>query len=44
VTTIMVSHDGVLYEKDLGPSTAARARKMTRFDPDASWRKVGPGN
>jgi hypothetical protein len=41
--TFMVSHDGVVYEKDLGPDTAARASSMTRFDPDATWRKVHPG-
>jgi hypothetical protein len=42
VMTFMVSHDGVVYEKDLGPNTAALARAMTRFDPDSSWRKVDP--
>jgi hypothetical protein len=43
VMTFMVSHDGVLYEKDLGPDTAARAAAMTRFDPDSSWQKAEPG-
>jgi hypothetical protein len=43
VMTFMVSHDGVVYEKDLGPDTAARASAMTRFDPDPSWQKVQPG-
>jgi Protein of unknown function (DUF2950) len=43
VMTFMVSHDGVVYEKDLGPDTAARAAAITRFDPDATWRKVNPG-
>lgn len=42
VMTFMVSHDGLLYEKDLGPTTASRARAATRFDPDASWQKVQP--
>jgi hypothetical protein len=41
VTSFMISHDGVLYEKDLGPDSDAMARAMSRFDPDASWRKVG---
>ena len=41
VTTFLVSHDGVLYEKDLGSSTAAQARAMTRFDPDSTWQQVG---
>jgi hypothetical protein len=43
VMTFVVSHDGVLYEKDLGPDTAARASAMTRFDPDSTWRQVEPG-
>jgi hypothetical protein len=43
VMTFMVSHDGVLYEKDLGPDTAARAAAMTRFDPDSGWQKAEPG-
>jgi hypothetical protein len=40
----MVSHDGVVYEKDLGPDGAARARAITRFDPDPTWRKAEPGS
>jgi hypothetical protein len=42
VMTFLVSHDGVLYQKDLGPNAAARARAMTRFDPDATWQKISP--
>jgi hypothetical protein len=42
VMTFIVNHDGVLYEKDLGPQTAARASAIKRFDPDASWQKVQP--
>ena len=44
VMTFMVSHDGALYQKDLGPNTASRARAITRFDPDPSWQKVQPGS
>jgi hypothetical protein len=43
VMTFMISHDGKLYEKDLGLQTATRANAMIRFDPDASWRVVQPG-
>ncbi len=43
VMTFMVSHDGVVYEKDLGSDTAARASAMTRFDPDSTWRKSDLG-
>jgi hypothetical protein len=43
VMTFMVSHDGAVYEKDLGPGTAAAAGGMKRFDPDSTWRRVEPG-
>jgi len=39
VMTFIVSHEGVVYEKDLGPDTATLAGKMTRFNPDASWKR-----
>ncbi len=39
--TFVVNQDGEIYEKDLGPETAATAKAMTRFDPDATWQKVG---
>jgi hypothetical protein len=44
VMTFMVSHDGVLYQKDLGPQTSARASAIKRFDPDSSWQKVSPAS
>ena len=40
VMTFMVSHAGTVYEKDLGPSTDAVARAITRFNPDKSWREA----
>ena len=40
VKTFMVSHDGVVYEKDLGSATVANAEKLKRFDPDKSWTKT----
>jgi len=39
IMTFMVNQDGAIYQKDLGPDTAAMGRQMTRFDPDASWTK-----
>jgi hypothetical protein len=42
VMSFIVSHDGVLYEKDLGPKTGATARAMSQFNPDDSWKKVNP--
>jgi hypothetical protein len=40
VKTFMVSNDGVVYEKDLGPNTKALAGKIDRFNPDNSWSPV----
>lgn len=40
VMSFMLNHDGQLYEKNLGAESARSASTMTRFDPDASWRKV----
>jgi hypothetical protein len=40
VTTFIVNHDGVVYEKDLGAQTQALASGMTRYNPDSTWRKA----
>jgi len=40
VKTFIVSHDGVVYEKDLGPTTLEQFRKMKLFNPDKSWAPV----
>jgi Protein of unknown function (DUF2950) len=40
VKTFMVSQDGVVYEKDLGPNTLEIARRIDRFNPDPSWTPV----
>ena len=40
VKTFMVSHDGVVYEKDLGPKTLELASGIERFNPDKSWTPV----
>jgi hypothetical protein len=40
VKTFMVSHDGVVYEKDLGPKTLELAGAIDRFNPDKSWTPV----
>ncbi len=42
VMTFMVSHDGVLYEQDLGPGTSERAAAIPRFDPGPGWRRAEP--
>jgi hypothetical protein len=40
VKTFMVSYDGVVYQKDLGPDTLEQFKKMERFNPDPSWQPV----
>ena len=39
IMTFIVNHDGVVYEKDLGPNTPALAHAMTKFNPDETWKK-----
>jgi hypothetical protein len=40
VRSFIVSHDGVVYEKDLGPKTLDEFKDMERFNPDQSWAPV----
>lgn len=40
VQTFMVSHDGVVYQKDLGPDTVKLANEIERFNPDKTWTPV----
>ncbi|MGH9831262.1 MAG: DUF2950 family protein, partial [Blastocatellia bacterium] len=40
VKTFMVSHDGVVYEKDLGPNTLAAFKAIDLFNPDKTWSPV----
>lgn len=37
VKTFIVSHTGIVYEKDLGPDTLEAFQKMELFNPDDSW-------
>ncbi len=37
VQTFIVSHDGTVYEKDLGPDTLKAFQSMDRFNPDKTW-------
>jgi hypothetical protein len=40
VMSFMISHDGEVFESDLGPDSAATAAAMKSFDPDSSWKQV----
>jgi hypothetical protein len=43
VKTFIVSHNGIVYEKDLGDKTAEQFKAMDRYNPDSTWSRV-PGN
>jgi DUF2950 family protein len=40
IHTFIVNHHGLVYQKDLGPDTAALARRVAAFNPDKSWKSV----
>jgi hypothetical protein len=44
IKTFLVSHDGVVYEKDLGVSSLEEFRKMEAFNPDRTWTPVTEDN
>lgn len=37
VKTFIVSHDGVVYQKDLGPDSLKIVKEMELFNPDKGW-------
>jgi hypothetical protein len=39
IMTFVVNHDGVVFQKDLGPDTTSIAEKISLFDPGSGWRK-----
>ena len=40
VMTFIVNHQGKIYQKDLGPETSDAAKRITEYNPDASWTLV----
>jgi hypothetical protein len=40
VKSFMVSHDGVVYEKDLGPDSLEVGKGIELFNPDKTWTPV----
>lgn len=42
VMTFVISHQGKLFEKDMGPDTAKLVAAMAEYDPDESWESVTP--
>ncbi|MGO4222641.1 DUF2950 domain-containing protein [Lysobacter sp. TAF61] len=40
VMSFMISHEGEVFEKDMGPDSEKTAEAMKQFDPDSSWKEV----
>jgi hypothetical protein len=40
VQTFMVSYNGIVYQKDLGPDTGNIVRDMERYNPDKTWHRT----
>jgi hypothetical protein len=40
VQTFIVSHDGIVYQKDLGPGTLDVFKSMDRYNPDKTWNRT----
>ena len=38
--TFIVNQQGKIYERNLGPKTAAMAKAMTIYEPDSGWSRV----
>lgn len=38
IMTFLVNQDGIVYQKNLGPDTAAIAEQFDSFDPDDTWK------
>lgn len=40
IESFVISHDGEVFQKDLGPRGEQVAKAMKQFDPDDSWKPV----
>jgi hypothetical protein len=40
IKTFMISHDGIVWEQDLGPDTVREAAAIEAFDPGEGWSRV----
>jgi hypothetical protein len=43
IQTFIVSHNGIVYQKDLGPDSLALAKKIDRYNPDKTWKRTNDG-
>ena len=40
ITSFIISHDGLVFERDLGKDGDRIAREMKAFDPDSGWKEA----
>jgi hypothetical protein len=40
IVTFITNHDGIVYQRDLGPDTPRIAQRLTQFDPGPGWTKA----
>jgi hypothetical protein len=40
IQTFIVSHDGIVYQKDLGAATQTAFKAMERYNPDKTWTRT----
>jgi hypothetical protein len=40
VQTFIVSHDGIVYQKDLGADSVNLAKQIDRYNPDKTWHRT----
>jgi len=38
--TFIVSNDGIVYQKDLGPDSLNIVKSMELYNPDKSWQRT----
>ena len=43
VKTFIVSYEGIVYQKDLGPNTLDIFQKMEIYNPDKTWQPTNAG-
>lgn len=43
VKTFIVSYEGIVYEKDLGPNSLNIVKQMELYNPDKTWRRTDDG-
>ena len=43
VKTFIVSNDGIVYQKDLGPNSLEIVKQMELYNPDKTWHPTDDG-